>query len=70
MDFKTFPVTERFKVQFRAEAFNVANTPQFNIPDSSLQDSALLGGNGNFGKITSTQASSERHYQFSLKLQF
>ena len=68
--FKTFPITERFRVQFRAEAFNVANTPQFNIPDSSLQNSALLGGNGNFGKITSTQAASERHYQFSLKLLF
>jgi hypothetical protein len=63
-------VTERFKLQFRAEAFNVANTPQFNTPDNNLQDSGLLGGNRNFGKITSTIAESERHYQFSLKLLF
>lgn len=61
--FKNFPITERWVVQFRAESFNIANTPQFNVPDSGLSDS-------NFGKITSTQAGSERHIQFQLRLQF
>ncbi len=61
--FKNFPITERWVVQFRAESFNIANTPQFNPPDSGLQDA-------NFGKITSTQAGSERHIQFQLRLQF
>jgi hypothetical protein len=68
--FKIFPLTERFKMQFRAEVLNLANTPVFNIPDNNLQDAKSLGGNGNFGKITSTYAGTERHVQFTLRLQF
>ena len=62
--------SDLWKAQFRAESFNIANTPQFSQPDASLQDSKALGGNGNFGKITSTQAGLERHIQFSLRLYF
>jgi len=61
--FKTFRFTERWNLQFRAESFNIANTPQFGLPDNALQDA-------NFGKITSTVAGSERHIQFALRLQF
>lgn len=61
--FKDFAFTERFKLEFRGEALNIANTPQFNTPDSGLQDA-------NFGRITGTQAGSERHIQFQLRLQF
>ncbi len=61
--FKNFNFTERFALQFRAEGTNVANTSQFNVPDSSLQDA-------NFGRITATQPGSERHIQFQLRLQF
>jgi hypothetical protein len=68
--FKDFPITERWKVQFRAESFNLANTPVYNTPGNNLQDSKALGGNGNFGKITSTAAGTERHIQFMLRLQF
>jgi hypothetical protein len=68
--FKNFRVTERWNAQFRAESFNLANTPVFNTPDNNLQDAKSLGGNGNFGKITSTAAASERHIQFSLRLYF
>ena len=63
-------LTERFKVQFRAEAFNLANFAVLNIPDASLSDAKALGGNGNFGKITSSVSGSERHVQFALRLQF
>ena len=34
--FKSFPVPERRRVEFRAEAFNVLNTPQFNNPNASI----------------------------------
>jgi hypothetical protein len=68
--FKDFPITERFKIQFRAESFNISNTPIFSPPDASLSDAKSLGGNGNFGVITSSVAGSERHVQFSLRLSF
>lgn len=61
--FKDFPITESMKFQFRGEAFNLANTPQFNTPDNNVQDA-------NFGQITSTQAGSERHIQFALRFMF
>jgi len=61
--FKDFPFTERFRLQFRAEAMNFANTPQFGTPDNNLQ-------NVNFGKVTSTVAGSQRNIQFQLRLQF
>ena len=61
--FKDFAFTERFRLQFRTEIFNLTNTPQFSFPDSGYGDS-------DFGKITSTLAGTERHIQFSLKFLF
>ncbi len=61
--FKDFAITERFKLEFRAEGTNVANTPQFSTPSNSTSS-------GNFGQITGTQAGSERHLQFQLRMRF
>jgi hypothetical protein len=61
--FKDFPFTERFKVQFRAETFNLANTPQWGIPDLTQGDAA-------FGQITTTQPNTQRHVQFALRFMF
>jgi hypothetical protein len=38
--FKNFTITERFKLQFRSEFFNLFNTPQFSRPTAAL----LTGG--------------------------
>lgn len=61
--FKDFPITERWRLQFRAESFNLGNTPQFSVPNNTF-------GNAQFGQVTSTQAGTERHVQFALRLQF
>jgi hypothetical protein len=77
--FKNFSVTERFKVQFRAEAFNLANTPNYASPDGSLGNAKLpatadgrpaVNGNGNFGRVLGANVGTERHVQFSLRLSF
>lgn len=46
--FKTFKVKEKVNFQFRAEALNAFNTPQFATPNTSY-------GNKNFGAITATK---------------
>jgi hypothetical protein len=61
--FKDFPFTERWRLQFRAEAYNLTNTPQFYFPDHTLGDTK-------FGQVTATQTGTERHIQFALRLQF
>ena len=76
--FKNFSLTERFKLQFRGEAVNIGNTPQFSTPDASLGDAKLaatatapaVNGNGNFGKVLGANVGSERHIQFQLRLSF
>lgn len=61
--FKDFRFTERWRLQFRAEAINLANTPQFFTPDNNMQ-------NATFGKVTSTFAGTQRNLQFQLRLMF
>jgi hypothetical protein len=78
--FKDFAFTERFKMQFRAEALNLANTPIYSTPDANLGDAKIaagangtspaINGNGLFGKVTGANVGTERHVQFSLRLTF
>jgi hypothetical protein len=57
---KKFPITERFSVDFRAEAFNLFNRVRFSTGQTSLDNAA-------FGEVTS-QANTPRRMQFGLKL--
>ena len=66
--FKDFSVTERLKVQFRAESFNISNTPNFYIGNGS---SGASFGNPAFGAISQTDPNyTPREYQFALKAHF
>jgi hypothetical protein len=65
--FKTIPITERTKVLFRAEAFNIANRANFGIPNFLIFSGESISPSA--GQITSTVTSS-RQIQFGLKLMF
>jgi hypothetical protein len=58
---KTFRITERVSLEFRAEAFNVSNTPPLNDPNGSF-------GSAAFGSITS--AGNPRVFEFVGKVHF
>jgi len=61
--FKNFRYKERFRVQLRAEAFNIANHPIWNGPGTTVNDLA------NFGIITA-KGGQRRQIQVALKLIF
>ncbi|MCC6857871.1 MAG: TonB-dependent receptor [Bryobacterales bacterium] len=58
---KRFPLNEAVRLEFRAEFFNLTNTPQFNAPDRFVNSAT-------FGEVSSAQG--ERMTQLALKLIF
>ncbi|MBM3727085.1 MAG: TonB-dependent receptor [Acidobacteria bacterium] len=62
--FKNFAISERFKVQFRTEAFNLTNTPTFGEPGRAV-------GTANFGVVTAQAFNPKpREVQLALRLTF
>ena len=67
--FRNFRFGERIDLQFRAEAFNVSNTPHFSNPSSNVSS-------GGFMVITSALSTSnnveggERQFRFALRVSF
>jgi hypothetical protein len=75
--FKDFQLNERFRLQFRAEFFNILNHPNFNAPGFGGNGVVAISGatnftSGNFGQIGSTRdaPNDPRQIQFALKLYF
>ena len=68
--FKTFPIQERAKLEFRAEFFNVFNHPNLQFAKSGPQNSinTTTWGTPEFGFLTA--ARDPRQVQFALKLSF
>jgi hypothetical protein len=62
---RTFPFRESFRLEFRAEAFNLFNRVRFGTGSTSLQDQ-------NFGHLTSSNdlLNTPRQLQLALKLYF
>jgi hypothetical protein len=73
---RSFPVTEKVSLQFRADAFNLLNHPNFTNPQAyvefgpaSLQSAEML--NAGLGGLNALfQEGGPRSLQLSLKLTF
>ncbi len=70
--YRNFKLTERFTLQFQADAYSVTNTPHFNNPNANISGA-------NFGAITSTLVTTnaslggsggQRQWWFGAKLFF
>ncbi len=81
--FREFPVKERVKMQFRAEAFNFTNTPHFGNPSANasnlrLNNDGSIASLGGFMTITSTAGGGgslnpeggPRQLRFALRVSF
>jgi hypothetical protein len=75
--FKNFQLTERARLEFRSEFFNILNHPNFNYPGFGGNGVVAVPGSSNFttstfGEIGSTRDNpyDSREIQFALKLYF
>jgi hypothetical protein len=61
---KIFALSEGLKLQFRAQAFNLTNSPAFNGPNTTYSSST-------FGQVTNfSQYNDPREVMFALKLTY
>jgi len=64
--FRSFPITERTRIEFRSEAFNVTNSPIWGTPRANISTDGA-----NFGVVNSTASGyAPRQLQFALKLYY
>ncbi|HYM11762.1 MAG TPA: TonB-dependent receptor [Bryobacterales bacterium] len=72
--FRSFAISERFALQFRAESYNFTNTGHFNNPSTNVSNMRLnadgsIASLGNFMSITSAQTD-QRQFRLGLRLSF
>jgi hypothetical protein len=76
--FRRFQVSERFDIQFRAEAFNATNTPHFSNPSSNISnrrvnsDGSFQSGVFEVTGVTGVgrEGIDERVFRFGIRLGF
>ncbi|NYF91130.1 TonB-dependent receptor [Tunturiibacter empetritectus] len=82
--FKGFRITERVNAEFRAQAYNLFNTPQFGNPDTNIHDGANVpgsttifttgpntsGADNGFGSINSIRLNTERQLELAAHINF
>jgi hypothetical protein len=79
--FRTMSLTERVKMEFKAEAFNFTNTPHFNNPSTNVSNMVLnpdgtIRSLGNFMSVTCAninggqEPGDERQLRFGIRLSF
>lgn len=76
--FRTFSVSERIKIQFRAEALNISNTAHLANPSGTNVSNMQLNSDGTlkdlkgFGQITAAapvgRVLDQRYFRFGLRL--
>ncbi len=71
--FRAFPITETVRLEFRAEAFNLTNTPHFNNPGTNVSDvqfnpDGTIRDLRGFSEVRSSFG--ERYFRFGLRLGF
>jgi hypothetical protein len=67
---KQFRLTERSNLEFRAEAFNIANHPNFAPPDLNVADVGLFGKIQSILNTGATGIGTARQIQFMLRFNF
>ena len=80
--FRTFRATERVTIQFRAEGFNLSNTPHFGNPGNNVSNMILnpdgsIRSLGGYMEVTTIGATArakegidERLFRFGLRIGF
>jgi hypothetical protein len=72
---KEFKIVESLNGEFRAECFNISNTPNYALPDNNYSHAQLNGSGqiigGTFGQILgSAPGTNARQWQFAMKFLF
>jgi len=67
--FRTFALGERWKCQFRAESFNLTNTPHFANPSASVESTSFMIISSTTGTDSNLEGQA-RGFRFGLRLSF